>query len=185
MIHWRVADTLRSVSEQEQPPAEPRSTELRITVPRELMVRQPARTGPGRASMIFAAVGVVIAVLAGAVYAFRETAAPPPLTPEQTVNEFLSAVFLAADPQRTDNVVCNSWSGADAVTRTVKEMPADAHVSWDELSIVSQSETKVTLRARLGLRLRDDIRPTTYEQWRFNLVKEDGWRVCEARPFTV
>jgi hypothetical protein len=51
--------------------------------------------------------------------------------------------------------------------------------------VVAKSDTKVTIRARLGLRLRDDIRPSSYEQWRFSLVKEDGWRVCEARPFTV
>jgi hypothetical protein len=123
--------------------------------------------------------------VAGGAYVLRETAAPPPLTPEQTVNEFLSAVFLAADPQRAANVVCDSWSGTDAVSRTAKEIPAGAHVSWDELSVVSQSESKVTLRARLGVRLRDDSRPSAYEQWRFNLVKEGGWRVCEARPFTV
>ena len=38
------------------------------------------------------------------------------------------------------------------------------------------------MRARLGLRQRDDLRPGSYAQWRFHLVKQDGWRVCEARP---
>ena len=139
----------------------------------------------GRAPLIFAVIGVLIALAAGGVYVFRQTTAPPPRTPEQTVTEFLSAIFLAADAQRAEGVVCQSWSGEDAVARTLKEIPTDAHVSWDGLNIVSQSETKVTVRARLGLRLRDDNKPSAFEQWRFNLVQENGWRVCEARPLTA
>jgi hypothetical protein len=170
------------VSEDESP-AEPRSREIRITVPPELMMR-PAGRGRGRAPLIFAMVGVLIAVAAGGLYVFRQATGPPPRTPEETVNEFLSAIFLAADPQRTEGVVCASWSGADAVTRTSKEIPDNAHVSWDSLSIASQSESKVTVRARLGLRMPDDRQPSSFEQWRFNLVQEGGWRVCEARPLT-
>jgi hypothetical protein len=145
---------------------------------------RPAR-GLGRAPLFFAVVGVLVALMAGGLYVFRQTTGPPPRTPQETVVEFLSAVFLAADPQRAQNVVCQSWSGADAVTRTTKEIPSEAHVSWDELSIVSQSQTKVTLKARLGLRMPDDRQPSSFEQWRFNLVQENGWRVCEARPLTV
>lgn len=182
MIRWSRPATLSVVSEDESP-AEPRSREIRITVPPELMMRT-AKPGRGRAPVIFAMVGVLIALVAGGLYVFRQTTASPPRTPEETVNEFLSAVFLAADPQRTDNVVCGNWSGDDAVTRTSKEIDANAHVSWDEVNIVSQSETKVTVKARLGLRLPDDRQPSVFEQWRFNLVQEDGWRVCEARPLT-
>jgi hypothetical protein len=146
---------------------------------------RPAGRGRGRAPIVFAVIGVLVALVAGGAYVFRQTTAPPERTPQETVVEFLSAVFLAADPQRTDSVVCQNWSGADAVTRTAKEIPGGAHVSWDDLNIVSQSESKVTVKARLGLRLPDDRQPSSFEQWRFNLIQEHGWRVCEARPLTV
>ena len=196
MIDGRRADTLVDVSEDSPssteappskplPPGEPTSREIRISVPPELMMR-PAR-GPrsGRAAIVFAVIGVFIALAAGGVYVFRQATAPPPRTPEETVVEFLSAVFLSADADRAADVVCQSWSGPDAVSRTTKEIPSQAHVSWDQLSIVAQSESKVTVKARLGLRLPDDRQPSSFEQWRFNLVQEHGWRVCEARPFTV
>lgn len=143
---------------------------------------QPNRP-KGRAQFIFAIVGVVFAVAAVGVYLVREKGGPPSRTPEDTVSEFLSAVFLARDASRAALVVCASWDPTDAVSRTAKEIPAEAHVSWDELRIVASSESKATVRARLALRMTDDVRPSSYEQWRFSLVKEQRWRVCEARPF--
>src|SRR5262245_15145464 len=107
------------------------------------MMRPTARQGIGRAPVIFAILGVLVALGAGGFYLFHQTTGAPARTPEETVNEFLSAVFLSADPQRTTDVVCQSWDGADAVSRTAREIPVNAHVSWDELMIVAKSETKV------------------------------------------
>lgn len=186
----RAADRYPSGVSEDQSPApsaaqpEPPSREIRIVVPPQLMMR-PAGRGHGRAPIVFAVIGVIVALAAGGVYVFRQSTAPPARTPQETVVEFLSAVFLAADPQRADNVVCRNWSGVDAVTRTTKEIPAQAHVSWDDLNIISQSDSKVTLKARLGLRMPDDRQPSSFQQWRFNLVQENGWRVCEARPLIV
>jgi hypothetical protein len=132
--------------------------------------------------LIFAMLGVIIALIAGGLYLSRQIDGPRRLTPEQTVNEFLSAVFLAADPQRTGAVVCKSWNANDAILRTRQAVPEDAHVSWDDVTVASTDGGRTTVRARLGLRLRDDSRPSSFEQWRFALVDESGWRVCEARP---
>jgi hypothetical protein len=139
----------------------------------------------GRTPLIFAIVGVVIALVAGGVYFYREASSPPTLTPEETITEFLAAVFLANDPARVGAVVCASWDPVDALTRTTKEIEADARVSWDEVRVLSSTQDRVSARARLGLRLRDDTKPTLFRQWRFSLVNENGWRVCEARPFIV
>jgi flagellar basal body-associated protein FliL len=136
----------------------------------------------GRASLIFAMLGVIVALVAGGLYVTRQIDGPQTLTPEQTVNEFLSAVFLATDTQRVGAVVCKSWDPNDAIVRTRQAVPEDAHVSWDEITVASTNDGRTTVRARLGLRLRDDSRPTSFEQWRFALVDEAGWRVCEARP---
>jgi hypothetical protein len=128
-------------------------------------------------------VGVIVALAAAGVYLFQRTNAPDRLTPEETVDHFLAAVFVARSAERLDGVVCASWDPTDALTRTVDEIGADVRVSWDEIRVVSSDEQRASLRARLGMRFRDDIRPSAYRQWRFNLVNEDGWRVCEARPF--
>jgi hypothetical protein len=144
----------------------------------------PKLTGRiSRAPVIFAVVGLVIALAAGGLYYFRQEQAPPALTPEQTVREFLSAVFVAADVERVAEVVCESWDPADAITRTTKEIDSGVRVSWDEVRVVATSEDRISARARLGLRQRDETQPSAYRQWRFSLVKETRWRVCEARPF--
>jgi hypothetical protein len=144
----------------------------------------PKLAGPlGRAPVIFAIVGVVIALAAGGVYAFRHVQAPPKLSPEETVREFLAAVFVAGDVNRVAAVVCSSWDPTDALSRTTKEIDNGERVSWDEVRILAESADRVSARARLGLRQRDDSQPSSFRQWRFSLVNENGWRVCEARPF--
>jgi hypothetical protein len=143
----------------------------------------PRKRRHGRAQLIFAIAGVVLALGGVAAYFIHQRTGPPARSPQDTVTEFLSAVFLSRDASRVAPVVCSSWDPTDAVTRTAKEVPAEAHVSWDQFAVVASSDTKMTMRARLALRLPDDVRPSSYEQWRFSLVKEQRWRVCEARPF--
>ena len=148
----------------------------------QIIVLPAQRTRLGRGPVIFALLSVVLVLGAGAVYAVKRSTAPPALTPEQTVNEFLSAVFLAADPARTSAVVCAGWSGQDAVSRTTGEVEPGAHVSWEQVRVVSVSDTDASATARLGQRLADDNRPSQFTEWQFELKKEQTWRVCEAGP---
>jgi hypothetical protein len=146
----------------------------------------PAQRAPlGRAPIVFALLSLVLAVGAGAVYFVHRSTAPAELTPEQTVNEFLSAVFLSADPARTGAVTCEGWSGQDAVARTTQQIETGAHVSWDEVKLVAITDTTATATARIGQRLSDDTRPSLFQDWRFQMKKEKGWRVCEARPLAA
>jgi hypothetical protein len=147
------------------------------------IIMLPARRGPlGRAPVIFALLSLVIVLGAAAVYAVHRSTAPPRLTPEQTVNEFLSSVFLAADPTRAGAVVCTGWSGQDALTRTTAEVEPGAHVSWEQVRVVSVSDTDASATARLGQRLADDNRASLFNEWQFQLKQENGWKVCEAGP---
>jgi hypothetical protein len=134
--------------------------------------------------MIFAVVGIAVALVMGGIYLARQTATPR-LTPEETVDGFLGAVFLTSSADRLSRFVCGNWDPDDALSRTSKQVDAAARVSWDEIRVVSSDGSRANLRARLGLRLRDDVRPAVYQQWHFTLVNEDGWRVCEAQPFRV
>jgi hypothetical protein len=154
------------------------------TAPKAPVGAPKPSTRRGRAPLIFAIVGVAIALAAGGLYVVKIASAPARLTPEETVQAFLSAVFLAGDGQRVGAVICSSWDPSDAIARTTKEIETGAHVSWDEVAIVAINGDKASAKARLGLRLRDDNKPSVYRQWRFSLIDENGWRVCEARPFT-
>jgi hypothetical protein len=147
--------------------------------------RRPAgRSRSAQVPLIFAVVGVAVALVATGLYLFRQTSAPR-LTPEETVDRFLSAVFVANDTDRLDGLVCASWDAQDAMTRTARQVDSGIRVSWNEIRVVSSDARRATLRAQVGLRFQDDVRPTTYQQWHFSLVNESGWRVCEARPFRV
>jgi hypothetical protein len=138
----------------------------------------------GRAPVIFAVVGVVVALAATALFLFRQAAAPK-LTPEQTVDSFLSAVFVANSSERLDGLVCGNWDADDALRRTTNQVGTGTRVSWYEIRVVSSDERRATLSAHIGLRFQDDVRPSADQQWHFTLVNENGWRVCEARPFRV
>jgi hypothetical protein len=150
--------------------------------PTQVVVLPVQRAPLGRAPVIFALLSLILVIGAGAVYVLHRSTAPPELTPEQTVNEFLSAVFLGEDPNRAAAVVCSGWSGQDAVDRTTKEAESGAHVSWDQIRLVAISDTTASATARIGQRLPDDKQPSVVQEWRFQLKKENGWRVCEAGP---
>jgi hypothetical protein len=134
--------------------------------------------------VIFAVVGVVVALVATCTYVYQQAAAPR-LTPEETVERFLSAVFVANSSERLDGLVCGNWDVEEAMTRTLNQVSTGTRVSWDQIRVVSSDERRATLSANVGLRFRDDVRPSAYQQWHFTLVNENGWRVCEARPFRV
>ena len=160
--------------------------EVAVPAPRapatQVVVLPAQRARLGRGPVIFALLSLVLAVVAGAVYMLHRSTAPPELTPEQTVNEFLTAVFLAEDPARAGAVVCAGWSGQDAVDRTTNQIETGAHVSWSQIRLVAIGDTTASATARIGQRLPDDKQPSLFQEWRFLLKKEKGWRVCEARP---
>jgi hypothetical protein len=133
--------------------------------------------------LIFAILGVLAALLVGGAYVYREYLGRSQLTPEQTVDEFLTGVF-AGDPDRVATVVCEGWDPQQAIRRTRAAVPAGANVSWDGIRLLTADDERAVVRARLGLRPFQDEEISDYVSWTFNLVDESGWRVCEARPLT-
>lgn len=148
--------------------------------------RKPRRAWTNRMAVIFAVVAVLIAGGVVTLYATHgQPAATTPAdvgTPDTAVRAFLSAVFLGDDASRLASVVCSTWTPTDALIRTKSMVAADAKVSWDDLRVITTESDRVTMTARLGLRLPDDVQPSVYQQWHFTVVKEQGWRVCDASP---
>jgi hypothetical protein len=134
-----------------------------------------------RAPLVFALLGILAALAAGGAFAYREWWGRNDLGPEQTVDEFLTAVF-AHDEARAGAVICESWDPAQAVRRTRSAIPVGANVSWDDIRLLSASEGRAVVSATIGLRPFSDEEISDSIPWTFNLVDESGWRVCEARP---
>lgn len=141
------------------------------------------RTSRSRAPLVFALLGLLAALAAGGAYVYREVLGRADLTPEQTVDEFLTGVF-SHNVERVAGVVCESWDAERAIARTTAAIPVGANVSWEELRVLEAREGRAMVRATLGLRPFYDEEISDTIQWTFNLVDEGGWRVCEARPLT-
>jgi hypothetical protein len=137
-----------------------------------------------RAPLIFAILGVLAALIIGGAYVYRDYLGRSQLTPEQTVDEFLTAVFTARNADRAAAVVCDGWDPEQAIRRTRAAIPDGANVSWDRIRLISADDDRAVVRATLGLRPFYDEEISDTVQWTFNLVDEKGWRVCEARPLT-
>ncbi len=143
----------------------------------------PTVRSRSRAPLVFAILGLLAALAVGGAYYYREVLARNELTAEQTVDEFLTAVF-AGDEARAADVVCASWDAEQAIQRTRAAIPTGANVSWDEIRLLSATEGRAVVQARIGLRPFSDEEISDHVGWTFNLVDESGWRVCEARPVT-
>jgi hypothetical protein len=135
-----------------------------------------------RAPLVFAILGLLAALAGGGAYYYHLQHGTSSLTPDQTVDAFLMAVFSNGDPGKVAADVCNSWDPQQAIDRTKAQVPNGAHVIWDNIRTLTQSNGHAVARARLGLIPFQDHQPSDYVQWTFDLVDEDGWRVCDAQP---
>jgi hypothetical protein len=150
-----------------------------------VVVPRPAKRSR-RSNLLFVIFAVAAVVLAGTIVVVYEMRSTPQIqtasqgTPDTAVQAFLSAVFLADDATRLAPVVCSSWPPADALTRTRSMVDAQANVSWDDLHVVTNESGRVTMTARLGLRMPDDVGPSIFQEWQFTVVDQHGWRVCDA-----
>jgi hypothetical protein len=133
--------------------------------------------------LAFAILGLLAALTVGGAYYYRDWWGRSQATPEQAVDDFLTAVF-ARDPERTAAVVCANWDPEQAIRRTNLAVPKGANVSWDGIRVLTADGERAVVRATLGLRPFFDDEVSDTVQWTFNLVDEKGWRVCEARPLT-
>jgi hypothetical protein len=165
----------------------PRSDEIRrVTAP----VRRGPRVAPrgpsrpnGRSLAAFAIVGVVLALTAGGFYIYRVATAPDRATPEAVVEQFLEAVFVQNNSDQLAPLLCSTWEPLRAMTWVTSQVDPRARMSWAEIVVVQADRERVNVLAELGYQLPGDAQPSAHRQWRFRLFNEDGWRVCDARPF--
>jgi len=130
--------------------------------------------------LIFAIVGFALALAATGLYVYDRATQPDRSTPTVTVQQFMGAVFLQDDASTVKQFVCDRWAPGDAITWTRGLADPEAHVSWDTVIAITESEDDARVTARVRFRYRDDVAPSGEQQWRFDLVDENGWRVCNV-----
>jgi hypothetical protein len=135
-----------------------------------------------RAPLVFAILGIVAALIGGGAYFYHQRQTTSGRTPEQTVDAFLTEVFVHDDPAKLAADVCNAWDPQQAITRTKAQIPDGAKVDWDNIRLLASNDSTANVRARLALIPFADVQPSDYIQWTFDLVNEAGWRVCNAQP---
>ena len=138
----------------------------------------------GRSLVAFAIVGVVLALTAGGFYIYRVATAPDRAAPEAIVEQFLEAVFVQNNSDQLAPLLCSTWEPRRAMTWVTSQVDPRARMSWAEIVVVQADRERVNVLAELGYQFPGDAQPSAHRQWRFRLFNEDGWRVCDARPFT-
>jgi hypothetical protein len=138
--------------------------------------------------IIFAVIAVLAAAAAIGVYTYRGRVvgrAPLAGAPDEIVRQFLYTVFTLHDQEKLAVLLCSSWPPGDAMSRTVSMVGSDAKVYWTNLTVATSGNGRASVTAQVGARLPDDTQAITYHGWRFSLLDESGWRVCDAEPIIV
>jgi hypothetical protein len=135
-----------------------------------------------RAPVVFAILGLVAALIGGGAYYYQQRQTTSSRTPEQTVDAFLTEVFVHDDPTKLAADICNAWDPQQAIKGTKGQIPDGAKVNWDNVRLLTSNDSRANVRARLALIPFADVQPSDYIQWTFDLVNEGGWRVCNAQP---
>lgn len=157
-------------------------------------VAPPARTAPKRhrARLWVALIGGVLALLclggAGVVALLYNNATKIERSaPDAVVDSFLRAYLVDRDDKEASLYECKSGGDfqkiaafrSDIQSRE-KEYSISIAASWTSLTVVDQAG-KTTVSTDIVRAISDGSERTT-DRWQFQLVDEDGWRVCGATP---
>jgi hypothetical protein len=155
-------------------------TEPTTTLPAGAKIVPPPSPGRRRAVIAFAVVGLLLALASVGAYVYRPRGHAPvgSATPEDAVKAFLTGVFLTADPNDLKDVVCASWEPGAAFYRTRELAGSASSVGWDHVAVISNVDGRAAVSARVRVSI-----AVAASQWRFAVNDQNGWRVCEARPF--
>jgi hypothetical protein len=156
---------------------------------------QPVSTrgsGPRRGRQVILLVLLVAAVsLVGALsYGFiwyDQATKPDRSSPDVAVSNYLRAMFVDRDEVRAGLFACRERSVLDEIRRSRDDLVArekDLHVnisvSWGPLQIARDNgRTSVSVDVRRTA-LIDGVTQSVVDPWLFEVVQQDGWRVCGA-----
>jgi len=99
-------------------------------------------------------------------------------TPTIAVHQFLRATFVDKNDDRVELFTCSQWTKERTVEVQGRFDP-EVKVTWESVALQSQQERQAVVTARMRLVFQGFV---DFEDWRFEVVEDNGWRVCEAGP---
>jgi hypothetical protein len=158
---------------------------------------RPVAAGPrrrgGRLRAVLAVLGGMVALLClggvGLVFVlYNEETKPDRSAPDVVVSNYLRALLVDRDDGRARIFECRTGAELGAVSTLKADLEAQEErldttilVSWGELFVErrDQRAAVVTTGIRRTAQV-DGASQSLVDQWRFEVVDEDGWRVCGA-----
>lgn len=125
-----------------------------------------------------------------AIVAYRDATEPDRSAPDVAVDNYLRAFFVDRNDARTDLYVCDgnpSLEPAKALRDEIEQREADfnvvVRVSWGVLTRSKLENEREAVGTKLTIASFADgqARSRRSENWEFEVVDNDGWRVCAAR----
>lgn len=102
-------------------------------------------------------------------------------TPAVAVRQFLGAVFIDQSDARVRLFTCPEWT-PDQTAEIRQRFDVQVKVSWQSINERSRVDDRAEVTAKLALLYPGELAPSGEQQWRFDVVEDDGWRVCRAEP---
>jgi hypothetical protein len=99
-------------------------------------------------------------------------------TPTVAVHQFLRAAFFDKDDDRVKLFTCPQWT-RERTSEVQGRFESEVKVTWEEVVVQSRQERQAVVTARMRLVFQGFI---DFQLWRFDVVEDNGWRVCGAGP---
>jgi len=99
-------------------------------------------------------------------------------TPAVAVEQFVYAAFVDKDSDRVELFTCPQWT-KERTAEVQGRFDPEVKVTLADAAVQSQQEQQAVVTARMRLVFRDFV---DFQDWRFELVEDNGWRVCGAGP---
>ncbi|MEU7654681.1 hypothetical protein [Micromonospora taraxaci] len=150
---------------------------------------QPPRR---RMRTVFTVVAGVLAVLcmAGAVTGYvlyNRAAAPDRSTPDVAVANFIQSYLADRNDARAQEFVCESGANFDDLQSLREDLVAREQrfdtaisTSWENFDVQRQDDSANVEVDLVLSAFVDGISQSDRQRWRFEAVRQDGWRVCNV-----
>jgi hypothetical protein len=99
-------------------------------------------------------------------------------TPTVAVHQFLRAAFFDKDDDRVKLFTCPEWT-KERTAEVRGRFDPEVKVTWESVAVQSRQERQAVVTARMRLVFQGFV---DFQDWRFEVVEHNGWRVCGAGP---
>jgi hypothetical protein len=129
--------------------------------------------------IILAVVGVFVLVAGGVGFVLYNRATEiNRSTPTVAVDQFLGAAFVDKDNDRVRLFACPQWT-EDRTREIQGRFDPEVKVTWGSIVVQSRQGHQAVAIARMRLVFQGFV---DFQDWRFEVVEDNGWRVCSAGP---